>query len=148
MESVWSETLMHTESNMINSWMLLQKKHTLKENFFWCDIKKSYIFFEDSFFSVMYGFPISRKFRCQEKLNKIILRLIETGLFSKHYEDENFLHGLQYDSFDTQESHTLKKLFFDDLKGFFLTIISSYIVASTILFFKIAKNIYFSKRNQ
>ena len=128
--------------------MLLQKKHTLEEIFFLTRHKKGYIFSKDSFFSVMYGFPVSSKFHCQEKLNKIKLRLVETGLFSKHYEDENFLHGLQYDSFDTQESHTLKKLFFDDLKGFFLTIISSYIVASTILFFKIAKNIYFSKRNQ
>ena len=90
----------------------------------------------------MYGFPISRKFRCQEKLNKIILRLIETGLFSKHYEDENFLYGLQYDSSGTEESH-LKNICFDDLKGIFLMLVSGYVVASTIFVFEAAKNFYF-----
>ena len=124
------------------------KKAHIGGKFFLMRHKKGYIFSEDSFFNVMYGFPISRKFHCEKKLNKIIQRLVETGLFSKHYEDENFLYGLQHHSSDTEESRALKKLRFDDLKGVFLMLISGYVVASTIFLFEISKNFYFLKRNQ
>ena len=108
--------------------------------------EKDFFFSEDSFFNVMFAFPISKKFCHKIDLDYFVHRIVETGLVSKEIK----VHRMVFEArkplnYNNTDSGALKKLEMSDLKGAFLLLIIGYILASITLFIEITVNFFGGK---
>ena len=103
--------------------------------------EKDFFFSEDSFFNIMFSYPVSKKFCCKKYLDYFVHRIFETGVVSREVKFQSIMLELKkvWSNFHI-DSDALKKLEMSDLKGAFLILIIGYILASITLFIEIAVN--------
>lgn len=107
--------------------------------------KKEYFISEESFFNIMFGFPISRNFCCKNYLNKMIHRLFAAGVFQKIIREEHMQLELKLQSSEVHTSDNHKILQIQDLKGAFIILISGYILSFIALLFEITISRYYRR---
>ena len=105
---------------------------------------RMYFVSDDSFFNVLYAFPISKNFCCRNKLNEILHRLLATGIIGKYFDDERFLESSRFSKFASNETAINKQLTLHDLKGAFLVLVSGYTLAFVVFVAEIAPKILYA----
>ncbi|GIY07302.1 glutamate receptor ionotropic, kainate 1 [Caerostris extrusa] len=84
---------------------------------------------EDSFGVWNVGVVLSKKFCCEDQLNKIILSLISAGMYEKIINDEIFRSGLgtYVDIINSEKTHSLN---LEDMYGVFILLIAGYLISA------------------
>lgn len=95
-------------------------------------LKMEYTISEDSFFPMVFAFPVRKNFCCKEYLDKTLKRMVEVGILDKFrtdvYTSFYIRDGLKIHGPDNEY-----KLAFADIEGTILLLIAGYILASLCL---------------
>lgn len=109
--------------------------------------QKDYLISAESFFNIMFVFPISRNFCCKNYLNEMIHRLFAAGIFQKLCIDEQVQLELKLGSSRINASNDSKILQIGDLKGAFIILISGYVLSIITLLIEITAKRYLRRCN-
>ncbi|XP_021004539.2 glutamate receptor ionotropic, delta-1-like [Parasteatoda tepidariorum] len=117
---------------------LIMIKLTLKKNF---GLMEDVFISGDNLIVSSLVVTINKKFCCKAKLDEIILRLVEAGIFGKIFREESWKSNERLLKFVKPSEEKIKPLHLEDLYGAFLLLCWGYIISLIVLIVEI----FFSK---